>query len=164
MSELHEALSHLQPHHGFLDDDQQFKEDLKHSLEQEIDLQHASQFEHSVLSHDSYDIGHLAGDHVVIHEVHDEPEIVAHWRDDKYHDHGGFDLRPDADLSHGSEHVASKKEIGHEESLGLNKNLSAKEDGVEHVHHEYGASKYNDKRIDELQKEYAAKGFKNFLQ
>ena len=67
----------------------------------------------------------MAGDHVVIHEVHDEPEIVAHWRDDKYHDHGGFDLRPDADLSHGSEHVASTKEIDHEESLGLNKNLSS---------------------------------------
>ena len=149
MSELHEALSHLQPHLGVLDSEEQFHEDLAHSLEQEIDYSHHAQFEHSVMGHDSFDLGHLEPDVV----VHEDPEGLgaAHWRDDKYHDHGGFDLRANANEEHGSEHVNSDH-AGY--NLSYKNFKSDRQDGVEHDHRP-------DKRIEDLKKEYKDRGFRD---
>ena len=96
MGELHEALSHLQPHLGLLAEEDMFQADLSRALEQEY--VHESLAEELALSHE---LGHhlepvhftpgyaepmsYGGSEIVI----DEPS----WRDDKYHDHAGFDLQ-----------------------------------------------------------------------
>ena len=97
-------------------------------------MAHATQFEHSIEAHDSYDLGGHPGEHVILHE--EVPESVAtNWRDDKYHDHGGFDLRPEADDEHGSEHISkSSKDTKKDETEHAN--LKAHQDGVEHIHRE----------------------------
>ena len=104
MSELHEALSHLQPHDGHMSPHEQFEEDLGRALEEEIEHQYKVEdmYEQDVAF--AHELGHhgepvLAVQHGFdtiyhgsevqpYHVVEDEPS----WRDDKYHDHTGFDL------------------------------------------------------------------------
>ena len=48
MSELHEALSHLQPHEGFITEEELFEEDLGRAIEQEYAHQEHVRDEHMV--------------------------------------------------------------------------------------------------------------------
>ena len=108
MEELHEALSHLQPHEGPYHRDLMFSEDLEHALEAEYAHQ---EFE----IHQDMELDHLEP---VFAEGYHEVESEPSWRDDHYHDHSGFDLPRDG----GEEHHEAREE--------------QREDGVEHFDNE----------------------------
>ena len=94
MSELHEALSHLQPHEGHITQEEEFEEDLGRALEEEYAHAHAVEMVHEGELAVAHDLG--------LHDVVVAPLVqdVYHsstweepsWRDDHYHDHAGFDL------------------------------------------------------------------------
>ena len=86
MSELHEALSHLQPHDHHITQEEEFAEDLSRALEEEHEHQHDEDYEHEREVQLAYEFDHQETGH------HHEAEDQASWRDDKYHDHSGFDL------------------------------------------------------------------------
>ena len=118
MGELHEALSHLQPHVGPHEEIVHFEEDLSRAIqtefdheEREADIDHEMEMQEHMLHHyseedpESYEMQR--------HYRHGvEEEEGASWRDDKYHDHAGFDLRRPHEFEqdhHGIEHES----IGH---------------------------------------------------
>ena len=136
MSELHEALSHLQPHEGHITEEEEFEEDLGRALEEEYAHQHTVEYEHDrdfAAAHEfnhhevvdpqhlearEYHGGEWATGH---HEVEEEPS----WRDDHYHDHTGFELQRHAyeEDHHSMLHDTAVVERQHE-------------DGVEHIDNE----------------------------
>ena len=95
MSELHEALSHLQPHMGSIEEHEHFEEDLSRAVEHEYEHEmQEAEYEHMLDEE-------LVHEHEGYHEdpLHEMLDVEDHdleepsWRDDKYHAHTGFDLR-----------------------------------------------------------------------
>ena len=138
MGELHEALSHLQPHDLHYTPEERLEEDIAHALleeyhhEREADLEHERDVEamhehgygepihHYEHEHEHEVMHHLPEMHYGpqahdLHEVASEDD-KASWRDDKYQGHAGFDLSPrhhEAAYESEGHHAAA---YGHHES------------------------------------------------
>ena len=80
---------------------------------------HRAEYEHGIDHEIAHDLGHHneSDEH---HVEEEEGHAGAHWRDDKYHDHGGFDLR-----DHGSE-----------EAMHGSLHFNTHKNGVEHLENE----------------------------
>ena len=100
MGELHEALSHLQPYEGPLEQEMEFEVDLSRALEdeyahervvsqieREAELAHAEAYHMQPFAAELYQ-GEIGDPGSVTHTYEEEPS----WRDDHDHFHSGFDL------------------------------------------------------------------------